>query len=146
MSVEGKPRFPVLSRRGFFKSMMGEVVSAVEEYRGTPQFRLSDLWELPDEMVARIKPVTVARVDIVIDGGHVWGIMVDQKKRVSLFEAKEENLFVFERMNKDLTIGEIGKNLSNAMHWDEAEAFLFVKRLFLSLVESRVCVPGNKVG
>ena len=144
--MEGKSRFTILSRRGFFKSMVGEVVSAVEEYQGKPQFRLADLWNLPDDLFARIKPATIARIEIVTDDGSVWGQFVDQKKRVLLFEAKKENLFVFEKVNKDLTIGEIGRSLSTEMRWDEEQAFSFVKRLFLSLVELRVCVPGNQIG
>jgi len=144
--MEGRPRFATLSRRGFFKTMMGEVVSAVEEYHGKPQFCLSDLWGLSDDLMAQIKPVIVAPLEMKTVDGRVWGQFVDQNKRVFLFEAKEENLFVFERFNKNMTIGEIGKHLSTSMDRDEEEAFSFVKQLFLSLVESRVCVPGNQIG
>lgn len=141
-----KPRFTVLSRRGFFKSMMGEVVSAVEEYQGKPQFRLSDLWELPDDRIARVKPMLIAPIQITTTDGHSWGQFSNQTRSVLLFEATKENLFVFEMFSKGFTLDEIGKKLSREMDWDDAQAFGFVKRLFLSLVESRVCVPGNQIG
>ena len=56
-----------MERRGFFRSLAGEVAGFYDEIRGKPQLRLDEIGSLPDEVLAGIMPMIVPDVDIRVE-------------------------------------------------------------------------------
>lgn len=156
------PHSNIQSRRTFFKSVLGEAATMVEsnfskspigkaisiagESNSKPCFRLSDLWSLPDKTLAQIKPSVFSNIDIRYKNESVYACFNTLEKKVFIFENNSENTFVFNRFDKNLSLDEIGKELSIAMNWNDDKSFSHVKNLFLSLVEKRICIPSNPIG
>jgi hypothetical protein len=150
------------NRRGFFKSLVKEAVSAFEnnmsrspignavKRAGQPEsggsFCLSNLWLLPDERIGLIKPVNLSHIETIIENGNIYARLNSSDQKILLFTQKPENMFVFERFKSRLSIEEISNELSREMNWEPAQAFQFVKNMFLSLVDKRICLPANPIG
>jgi len=148
VELKGKSsaRNDALGRRSFFRTMVSETIALFDELHGKPQFRLADLWELPDDMLAQIMPVVLPDVEIIVTEQHVSARRQDKDEINPLFDCEPANMFVFNRFNGQATIGQIGKELAAEMSWDEEEGFVYAKNLFLQLVRMRVCVPSNPIG
>ena len=139
-------RHATLGRRGFFKSLVSETVALVDELHGKPQYRLADLWKLPDEVLAQIMPMVLPDVEIIVTEQRVRARRRGQDEVTFLFDCETAKMFVFNRFNGMTTIGHIGSELAAEMSWDEQEGFTYAKDLFLRLVRMNVCVPSNPIG
>lgn len=137
--------YDTVGRRGFFRLLAGETVAFFEELRGRPQFRLSDLWGLPDEALARIIPKVPPDVEIVVAEGHISARIPGKDEPINLFDRELANTFVLNRFNGLTPIGRIGAELAAAMSWDEERGFANAKSLFLRMVRLGVCMPSNSI-
>jgi hypothetical protein len=134
-----------LNRRRFFRSLVGEVISLFEEIRGTPQCRISELFHLPDQTLAKVKPLVQPNIVIAQEQGQVYAYPPGRQEGILLFPAEDENITILEQFNGKLTIAAIAKEFAENNSWSDERAFLFVKDIFLSLVELHICVPSNPV-
>lgn len=133
------------NRRQFFRALFQEVAVARSSLKGKLGYRLSELGSLPDHQLAQIRPVVNRDYEIFVDQGYVWA-RYKLKKQVplKLFSVEEkESRVTFNLFDGRHSLGEIGDHLAQEMEWEQAQAFASVRDLFLSLVESMICLPKN---
>jgi hypothetical protein len=133
----------VCNRRTFFRALFQEAIIIRGSLKGGQGGRLSELGSLPDEQLARVRPILTPEYETFVDQGHVWGRNKTTKAVLKLFPAEQENLVAFNMFDGQHTLGEIGRRLAQEMGWDEAAAFAHARDLFLSLVGPMVCVPRD---
>ncbi|MGE5391382.1 MAG: hypothetical protein ACM3PE_10005 [Deltaproteobacteria bacterium] len=134
---------PVASRRGFFKSLVGQISALVDELSGLPQLSLADLPQLPDETMAQVKPLIIKEIFITVDDEYIFARKPGKDQDIRLIATDRANLYVFNLFNGILPLAEIAGHLAEYMTWDEEKSFDFTRNLFLDLVRIGVCVPGN---
>jgi hypothetical protein len=131
------------SRRNFWRALLQEVFVISGSFKGRQGCRLSELGSLPDDQLARVRPIVNPDHEIFVDQGHVWSRCKTTEATLKLFPMEKENLVAFNLFDGRYSLGEIGERLSQEMDWDEARGFVHVRDLFLSLVSRLVCVPAN---
>src|SRR5688500_1502113 len=88
-------RRPVPARRGFFRSLAGEVGSFIEEVQGVAQLRLDELPALPDDKLALLAPEVRDGVRLSYSGGLVLATLAADRPPVELFRSDSDDLRVF---------------------------------------------------
>ena len=131
------------NRRTFFRALFQEVVVVRGSLKGGQGGRLSELGSLPDEQLARLRPIVNPDREVFVDQGYVCSRHKKSEATTKLFPAEEKNMVVLRLFDGRHDLGEIGSRLAQEMGWDEAGAFAHARDLFLSLVERAVCVPRD---
>jgi hypothetical protein len=134
-----------LSRRNFFRSFLGQIISLEEVVRGIPQYNLNDLGNLPDSDLSQIKPMVRPSVEIRTENDHVNGRLKGKQEIFFIFKSELENTILFSQINGQNTIGQISEKLAKILSWEEEAAFSHTKNFFLKLVRLQVCVPANAI-
>jgi hypothetical protein len=134
---------PTCNRRQFWRAMLHEAFVISEALKGKPPYQLSELGQLPDEQLAQIKPIVNSNHKIFIDQGYVYSQSKKSETTFKLFPMAKENLVVFNMFNGENSLGEVGRQVSQEMDWDEARGFAHARGLFLDLVRRLVCLPQN---
>lgn len=142
-----KPSFD-RGRRAFLLAMLQELPVLHGTLKGGQGFRLTDLSALPDQQLARIRPIVNPDYVILVQDGAVWArYRHRQEPPIRLFGTDEgEKQRTFNLFDGRHTLGEIGSQLSRALGEDEATAFSRARDLFLALVRHMVCVPRDPLG
>ena len=130
------------SRRAFFPALLREATVTLGMLRGGQGGRLSELGSLPDEQLARLKPILNPAYEIQVEEDSVWGRHKDTGTTLRLFGLEErESLLVFNLFDGRHSLGQIGKQLAQEMGWEEVRGFLQARDLFLSVASRLVFVP-----
>jgi hypothetical protein len=132
-------------RRGFFKRFAGEAIAWLEELSGIRHYKLADLWDVSEESLSTLEPLISPGVDILLESGKVFCRTPANASLEFLFDADEENLFVFNRFNGSNSVGRIASELSISMKWSPEQSYAHVRGLFLKLIRLRVCIPKNTI-
>lgn len=144
MSASG-PREPLsftYSRRSFWRGVVQEVLVVSGLLKGGQECRLSDLGSLPDDQLARMRPIVHPACEIFVDGDGVWSRCKATGAVDRLFALEETGKRVALGMfDGEHTLGEVGRRLAGAMEWDELQGFAHARDLFLSLARRLICVP-----
>jgi hypothetical protein len=145
---DGRSGSPPPPRRLFAKRALGEAAALIEEVRGRPQRRLSDLADLPPEKLARLKgglrpdvPWTVANQAVCLISQEADGSRVS----AAVLACTPENLAVFNRINGSYTLGQVADAVAEELGWERERAWSHVTGVFLGLVEKGLCLPTNVV-
>jgi hypothetical protein len=133
----------IAGRRRFFRLFERESMVLLDEMRGRPQRRMSDIPQLPEAQVAQLVPAVCRGVDILVDRQCVFARLPGSQNAMALFPTEPVNLFIFNRLNGRMSIGQISEELSESMGWTVEQSFRAVRAMFLRLVESGVCMPTN---
>jgi hypothetical protein len=133
------------SRRTFFRALFQEAVVINDALKGKPGFRITELGQLPDDLLAGITPLRNPDREIYLEGGHVWARTKSKATApVKLFATKERSkLSCFNLITGEHTLGEIAQRLAEEMDWDEPAAFAHLRDLFLTLAAHAVCLPKD---
>jgi hypothetical protein len=124
--------------------LLRETIVTLGMLRGGEGGRLSELENLPDEQLARIKPMVNPAFEIEVEAEHVLGRYKETGVAVSLFAVDETaTLTAFNLFDGRHTLGEAGARLADQMNWDRDAGFAYARDLFLQLVENLVCVPRD---
>ncbi len=138
------PRAFTCTRRGFLPVLLREAVVALGMLRGGEGGRLSELASLPDEQLAKIKPLLNPAYEIQVEDEQVLARHKDTGLTVPMFATDErEALMAFDLFDGQHTIEQAGALLSGHMEWDKEAGFAYARDLFLRLVEDVVCVPKD---
>jgi hypothetical protein len=129
-------------RRKFFQYAMDELVAAVDESRGRPSFKLSDLGGLPDDELGRLVPA-ILDVSHVSGQGDYFVLKMPGRGAELLFAKGSHEEEVWSRIDGHATIQQIADALALAWNAPGEVAFARVRRLFLHLVNKRLCLPLN---
>lgn len=133
------------TRRQFFPQLLRELVVFLDTIKGTPSHQLAQIGLLPEETLRAIIPMVNPAYQIRVVDGDVCS-QEKGKPEAPLrrhFPKSPENLAVFNRINGQHTLGEIGALVGAELGWDEPEAFAHVKALFLTLLNDLAVVPKN---
>ncbi len=132
------------TRRQFLPALLQEALVTLGMLRGGQGARLADLGSLPDEQLARLRPVVNPACDIAVDADQVWARYKRTGAAVRLFAIDEaEKLTAFNRFDGEHTLGEVGALLAEEWGWDQAKGFALARDLFLTLVGQGVCLPKD---
>lgn len=148
-SGEGSTRYPqrdlsfVCSRRRFWLALLQEIFVIRGSFKGGQGWQLSELGRLPDDQLARVKPVVHPDCEIFPDQEHLWSRGKQTGVTLKLYPAERENVLALELFDGQHDLGEIGERLAREMGWDQARGFAHARDLFLSLVSRLVCVPKD---
>jgi len=130
-------------RRRFFKQLARESLTFVDEIRGIPQCRLSDLQKLPDQTISKIIPQVSPGVQIIVEDGQVRARIPGRKELKVLFGLEGPELEVFNQFNGINTVAQITEHLARLRGVSGDEVLPRVRALFFRLAQESVCVPGN---
>jgi hypothetical protein len=123
-------------------------VAVIEEVRGRPQRRLSDLGELPQDKLAGLTGGVRPDVEWTVQDESVCLVsrQADGSSRPNaVLECTPENLAVFNRVNGSYTLGEVADAVAEELGWERERAWSHVTETFFRLVEKGICVPTNVV-
>ncbi|GAK58916.1 hypothetical protein U27_05891 [Candidatus Vecturithrix granuli] len=134
---------PVAPRRSFFRLMLAEAISLAEEVQGRPQMRLSELDQVPGEVLRRMSPVFNETRSYSIEKNSV---LLQHRKRgtsqaVYQLEASEHYMLQF--FDGQHTLEEIGRRVADEFGQDEEMAYQKVKALFIVLAKYAICHPAQ---
>jgi hypothetical protein len=132
-----------VSRRQFWRALLQEVVVTYDAFKGRDGFALSELGKLPDEQMARVKPILHPDCETFVEQGYVWSRCKETEATFRLFPVVRANMMVFERFDGQHDLGEIGEYVGREMAWEPARGFAHARKLFLLLVSRLVCVPKD---
>jgi hypothetical protein len=135
------------NRRTAFGALLQEAVAIHAAIKGAPVCRIAELGSLPDEKLARVRPVVNSSFEINLAQGCVWAKYTPKEKPPQkLFAmAERENLLAFNMFDGTHTLGEIASRMAQEMDWEEAQAFAHLRDFFLTLVKRAVCLPKDPV-
>lgn len=132
------------NRRQFLPALLREALVTVGLLRGGQGARLADLGRLPDERLARLRPMINPACNIVIEEDQVWARHKKTGAVVRLFAIEEaDRLAAFNHFNGEHTLAEVGTLLAEERDWDQAEGFALARDLFLELAGRLVCLPRD---
>jgi len=132
------------SRRDFWPALLQEIIvlrKAVQE--GQPGYRLSELRDLPDEQLARIRPIANPEYEILVEEDHVCCRRKGMDKVRKLFRMTPENLATWNQFNGQRCLDEIGARLACEMGWEPELGYAYAREFFLALAERLACIPQD---
>jgi hypothetical protein len=130
------------NRRNFFRSLIAEAISLVDEIKGTPQLRLNELKTIPDDILGGMVPVFNKAIPSRIEGGQllVQGKSGKFRPYCQLTEREEYILTCFDGNH---SITGICNSLMADFQLNQDAAYARVKNLFLQLAETGICHPAG---
>jgi hypothetical protein len=134
---------PVAPRRSFFRLLLAEAVSLAEEVRGKPQMRLSDLDQVPNEVVRQMVPVFNEKRAYSIEDDRV---LLKHKKTGTYQEIYQLDLqekYMLKYFDGQHTLEAIGRRAAEKFELDEEVAYQQVKALFILLAKHAICHPAQ---
>lgn len=134
---------PVAPRRSFFRLMLAEAMSLAEEVQGKPQMRLSELEQVPDELLRRMSPVFNATRSYAIEDNCV---LLQHRKRVTsqtVYQLEANEHYMLRFFDGQHTLEEIGRLVADEFGQDEGTAYQEVKALFIALAKYAICHPSQ---
>lgn len=141
--VGPRSRF-LYSRRSFWRALFQEALVATGVVHGGHDCRLEDLGRLPDEDLARIRPIVHPACQIFVEGDAVWSRPRGKDEAARLFRSDDlPSRMALGMFDGERTLGEIGASLAEALDQDEAWGFGRARGLFLSLASRMVCIPRD---
>jgi hypothetical protein len=129
------------SRRALLRSVLTELHAFSEKVDGKPTLKLADLASLPDEDLARIRPIKAPDCTIRLRDQWVWAQPAGAAGPVALFPVDSPALAAFNLLNGNHDLQQVCQALIDQTHWPAERCWAYTRGLFLKLVSLRVCVP-----
>jgi hypothetical protein len=130
-------------RRGFFRAMAAETMSAAAEMRGVQQLRLDQIGGLPDDIIRTMVPVWNRHGAIRLQGNTLIHAASDGTPHATLLELGREQMRLLELFDGEASIDAIATAWASENGLEANLAYLQVKRLFLPLAELAILVPAG---
>ena len=145
MQRSRRDQSPTCSRRQVLPALLQELFVMAGSLKGGWAGELASLGNLPEDQLARIRPIVNPQCEIFIDQDHVCSRPRNKKTQAALklFSMEKENLVAFNLFDGQHTLGEIGRRLSQEMGWEETAGFNHARALFLALAARMVCLPQD---
>lgn len=134
---------PVVPRRSFFRLMLAEAMSLTEEVQGRPQMCLSELAQVPDEVLRRMSPVFNEARSYSIEKNCV---LLQHRKRgtpQTVYQLESSEHYMLRFFDGQHTLEEIGRRVADEFGQDEETAYQEVKALFIALAKYAICHPAQ---
>lgn len=134
---------PNHTRRSFFKSLVAETVSFVEELNGKPQFGLGELKTLPDDVLLEMIPVFNRAVPARVKAGRLLVRRGKDAEFEPYLALTDREAYILARFDGHHSIAGIRDELAAGFEIEPDIAFAEVKRLFVRLAEAVICHPAG---
>ena len=134
-----------ISRRKLFNSLLQQVTGIASTINEKPTYQIEDLGICALEDLMAITPTLYPGCEFKSDKDQVYGKAPKHAKFISLFPMQSAAHVIFQFFNNDLTIGELSKSLRLRFPMGDEESQLFVRGLFLFLVEEGFAYPSAGV-
>jgi hypothetical protein len=132
-------------RRGFFRRLVAETISTVEEARGVPQLRLDQIGAQPDDVIGAMVPEWNLSGEIRLHDTRLVRVGRDGTPGATLLELGPLQLRLLALFDGRHDVDAIATAWAEANGLPIDEAFAQVKRLFLPLAELAVLVPAASI-
>jgi hypothetical protein len=129
-------------RRGFFRAFAGQVMSAAEELRGKPQFRVGDIDALPEHVLAALVPVWHRQGPIRLTGNLLVRLGTDGAPQ-TLLELGPQQVRLLSLFDGVRNVGQIANVWAAETGISEDQAGMDVRRLFVFFAKLMVVVPSS---
>ncbi|MBN2149515.1 MAG: hypothetical protein JW726_19155 [Anaerolineales bacterium] len=134
---------PQVTRRELVSAALSELEGASAAREGRRALRLSDLGELPDEILSTLIPQHSPDRPAWEQDGQLYIQPPQRQKPQALLPLEPAILFCFRQIDGLQTLGQIAESLANLMDWEPAKAFAYLRGFFLTLVFYQACIPRN---
>lgn len=129
-------------RRFFFRRFFGEALSLLEEVRGHRRFRLSGLGDLPDGILANMRPVFNRDRFLRLEAGAlVARTTAGIGEEYHPCSASQEH--VLRRFDGETTLDEIAASLARTFGGEREQQYQQAKQLFIVLAGKGICFPAD---
>jgi hypothetical protein len=126
-------------RRHFFRDVLSQGLSLVDEVRGKPQLLLEDIGRLPDESIRYMVPVLSESAHYRIERG--WLLLKDKGVFVEFHRLDSQDLEILQAFDGRRTIEELAVFFHQRDGIDHWASYQRVKLLFVTLTRIAVCHP-----
>ena len=133
----------VTPRRNFFRYLLSEAIGLVEEFRGKPQMRLSDLSQVPDELLRQMMPVLNETRSYSIEQDRVLLHHRNRETSQEVYHLNVNEHYMLRFFDGQHSLEDIGRHVANEFGTDTENAYLEVKILFLALAKFAICHPAQ---
>jgi hypothetical protein len=133
------------ARRSFFKKFFAESLSAIDELKGIPQFRLGEIQNLQDSILKDIVPVATAQDIYIIEGNHLLKKIPGENLPVIIRTFDPDEIFVLRLFDGQNSIQSVATKLEKRFSvLDPERSFKFVKAIFVEVAHLMLFVPAGK--
>lgn len=134
-----------VNRRRFFRSFLAEATSLFDEMRGVRQRKLSEIFNFPDKVIAKIQPAILAEYNLIVEPTAIKARHLEKGTEVNLFEASEVIEFILARFGGTVSIENTAQEVANHFQIDIENARREVNNVFFKLIQHRICIPANEI-
>jgi hypothetical protein len=134
-----------IPRRDLFHSLLKEVTGSASAVNHKPTFRMADLGELPVDAVERLVPALFPGCEFQSDDAFVFGKAPRHMEFKKLFPKDSMAHVMFQFFNKKRSLREISWSLRKRYSMEPEQSLLFVRGLFLFLVEEGFAYPADGI-
>jgi len=134
-----------IPRRGMLSSVLQQVIGIASSLNEKPTYHIEDLGMLSLGDLLDITPALFPGCDFKSDEAYVYGKAPKHTVFTRLFQKQSQAHAMFQYFNPALSIGEISQLLLLRFPMDEKESQLFVRGLFLFLIEEGFAYPSAGV-
>jgi len=131
------------TRRGFFRQFLVETICLVEEVKGEPQMRMSELDQVPDDVIRKMIPVFNESHSCRIEGDR----LLMKHKKTGLFEEvcrmEPSQRYILRCFDGHHTLEDIGQLFEDRFGQDKDAGYQQVKSLFMFLAKRMICHPAH---
>lgn len=131
------------TRRNFFAFFLSEVICLFEEVIGKRQMRLSELDQVPDDILYTMIPVFNKQCPYCIEGDR---LLIKFKKNslfVEIYRMNPREIYILNCFDGVRTLKNIGRLVADKYGKDNLAAFQEVKSFFLFLAKNMICYPAH---
>lgn len=128
-------------RRKVLSMFATELRVLADARHGGSAYKLSDLGNLPDDLLELMTPVIVPGCTITERQELMWGGFARSTRRVRLFSAASPARRVCESFDGRTPLGVIGRRLAEETGWEPTRAFAYTRGVFLHLVTLGFSLP-----
>ena len=133
-----------MRRRHFFRSFLGETVSAVDEIRGRPQLSIDEIGRLPDSILRTMRPVRDVLGPYSIEQGQLlWSEPGGAARKTVVYAFESWELDVLGRFDGRSTLDAIAQAHATSQNIDIETAYKRARSLFVALASYLVCRPAD---
>ena len=132
-----------LSRRAFFRALVGDVRGLSSALAGRETRALSTLNQLPRDELQRIIPTLNRDLSILVEGERVVACDLSSGSRLDLLPATRANILTLNLFQSEITLGVAARRLAHQVGWTEEEATAHVRTIFLDLAGRLIFLPRN---
>ena len=135
----------IVNRRNFFRNLVSESISAVEELKGIPQFRLNEIHKMPDELFRKTVPTPVQDSSYFISESKLLKITPKEKNSSFVRQLAREEMIAVSLFDGRRSIQSIAEEIVRGDdNVDAGTAYSIVRKLFIEFANLRIYVPLDK--